>query len=121
MASVVFKGKVYPLRFDMYAMEQIEDEYGSMKKVFQELQDGSQLKATRFLFKVLANSYRSFAGEPENVTGNEIRHAGIHEIREVSAAIRAAIEEGTRSETTGGGEADDEVHDAYLEEIERKN
>ena len=32
-----------------------------------------------------------------------------------------AIADGSKSETTNGNEADDEVHDIYLEEIERKN
>ena len=35
-------------------------------------------------------------------------------------AVQQAIAEGSKSETTGGNEADDTVHDVYLEEIERK-
>ena len=55
---------------------------------------------------------------PENVTGEEIRHCNV---QKVSAAISAAVNEGMKSETTGGNEADDEVHDEYLDEIESKN
>ena len=55
------------------------------------------------------------------MTGDEIKHADIDMIREVSAAVQQAITEGSKSETTDGNEADDEVHDMFLEEIERKN
>ena len=120
MAKVEFGGKEYGLRFDMYAMEQIEEEFGSVKNVFESLRDGKQLKATRILFRILANSFLSYNGEKETVTGDEIKHADIEMIREISEAVQKAIAEGSKSETTGGNEADDEVHDVYLEEIERK-
>ena len=120
MASININGKEYGLRFDLYAMEQIEDEFGSIKKVFEALKDGKQLKTTRILFKILANSYLSFNGENETVTGDEIKHVDMAMIRDVSDAIQKSIAEGSHSETTGGNEADDEVHDVYLEEIEKK-
>jgi len=121
MASVIVKGKEYPLRFDLYAMEQIEEEFGSIKSVFEVMNGGKQIKATRTLFRILANSWLSNEGEAETVTGDEIKHADIDMIREVSAAVQQAITEGSKSETTDGNEADDEVHDMFLEEIERKN
>ena len=121
MASVNVKGKEYGLRFDLYAMEQIEEEFGSVKDVFTALQNGKQIKTTRKLFKILANSYLSNQGEEESVTGDEIKHEGMDMIKTISEAVQAAITEGSKSETTDGNEADDEVHDMYLEEIERKN
>lgn len=121
MASVTVKGKTYGLRFDLYAMEQIEEEFGSVKDVFTALQGGKQIKTTRKLFRILANSYLSNKGEEESVTGDEIKHEGMDMIKTISEAVQAAITEGSKSETTDGNEADDEVHDMYLEEIERKN
>ena len=122
MAKVTINGKEYGLRFDLYAMEQIEEEFGGVKAVFDTLNEGKkQIKTTRALFRILANSYLSFHGQEETVTGDEIKHAGLETIREVSDAVQAAVIEGNKSETTGGNEADDEVHDMYLEEIERKN
>ena len=122
MASITINGKEYGLRFDLYAMEQIEEEFGGVKAAFDTLTEGKhQIKTTRALFRILANSYLSFTGKEETVTGNEIKHAGMDMIREVSEAVQKAITEGSKSETTGGNEADDNVHDIYLEEIERKN
>ena len=121
MASIEINGKVYGLRFDLYAMEQIEEEFGSVKNVFDVLKGGKQLKATRALFRILANSYLSYNGEKETVTGDEIKHADLDMISRISEAVREAIADGSKSETTNGNEADDEVHDIYLEEIERKN
>ena len=119
MAKVVINGKEYGLRFDLYAMEQIEDELGSMKAAFDALRAGKQLKTTRTMFKIMANSYLSFIGEKETVTGDEIKHASMNEVLTMSEAIKAAIAEGSKSETTGGNEADDEAHDVYLAEIEK--
>lgn len=121
MAAVEINGTVYGLRFDLYAMEQIEEEFGSVKAVFDVLRGGKQLKATRILFRILANSYLSFHGKEETVTGDEVKHADMEMIRVISEAVQKAIAEGSKSETTDGNEADDEVHDMYLEEIERKN
>ena len=122
MASIIINGKEYGLRFDLYAMEQIEEEFGSVKAVFDTLREGKrQIKTTRTLFKVLANSWLSYNGKEENVTGDEIKHADTDMIKDLSEAVQKAIAEGSHSETTGGNEADDDVHDLYLEEIERKN
>ena len=121
MASIKAGGKEYGLRFDLYAMEQIEEAFGSVRAVFELMNGGKQLKATKTLFKVLANSYLSYEGKEETVTGDEIKHADVQMISEISKAIRQAIEEGTKSETTDGNEADDQVHDMFMEEIERKN
>lgn len=121
MASINVKGKEYGLRFDLYAMEQIEEVFGSVKDAFDALKEGKQLKTTRLLFKIMANSYLSYNGEPETVTGDEIKHEGMDIIVQISEAVKTAIMEGSKSETTGGNEADDEKHDVFLEEIERKN
>ena len=121
MTRVNVLGKDYVLRFDLYAMEQIEEEFGSVKDAFDALRNGKQIKATRTLFKMLANSYLSYNGEDETVTGDEIKHAGLGEIRTISEAVRQAIEDGSKSETTGGGAADDDIHDIFLEEIEKKS
>lgn len=122
MASITINGKEYGLRFDLYAMEQIEEVYGGVKTAFDTLREGKhQIKTTRTLFKIMANSYLSFNGKEETVTGDEIKHADMDMIKDVSEAVQKAIAEGSKSEATGGNEADDEVHDIFLEEIERKN
>ena len=121
MAIIKVKGKEYGLRFDLYAMEQIEETFGSVKNAFDALREGKQLKTTRQLFKILANSYLSYHGQEETVTGDEIKHEGMDIVVQISEAVKDAIAEGSKSETTGGNEADDEKHDVYLEEIEKKN
>ena len=121
MASITIGGKEYPLKFDMYAMEQVEDEFGGIKAMFDAIrgENGQSVaKALRTMFRILANSARNQADLPENVTGEEIKHCSI---KKVSDAISEAVTEGMKSETTGGNEADDEPHDEYLEEIESKN
>lgn len=120
-AFVRLNGTTYRLRFDLWALEQIEDEFGGIREVFERLSSGkSMVKTARSLFKILANSQRNMDGMPEDVTGNEISaHMSVAELNKISAAMKEAITEGMKAETVNG-EADDEVHDGYREEYERK-
>ena len=121
MTSIIVKGKKYDLLFDMWALEQIEEEFGGVKAMFESLNgnNGTSLaKAMSAIFRILANSARDAAGLPTNVTGEEVRHMSIGKL---TAAVHQAIDEGMKSETSAGGAADDETHDAYLDEIDRKN
>jgi len=110
----------YGLRMDMYAMEQIEETFGSMKDMFEKMQTGGS-KMVQQLFRILANSQLAYEGKEETVTGNELKRLRVAAIAGIGQAIRAAVEEGMKSETTDGAEADDEVFDVYLAEIEAKN
>jgi hypothetical protein len=121
MASFTIKGKTYPLKFDMYAMEQIEEEFGGVREMYEAMrgENGKSVaKAMKSIFRILANSARNEMDLPENITGDEVAHCNIHQL---SGAIAEAITAGMKSETTGGNEADDQVHDEYLEELEAKN
>ncbi len=119
MASITIQGKKYDLLFDMWALEQIEQEFGGVRKMYEGLSgaDGRSLSATMStVFRILANSARDAKGLEPNVTGDEVRHTSVGKLTE---AVKAAIEEGMHAETVGGNEADDTVHDEYLEEIEK--
>ena len=121
MASFTIGGKTYPLKFDMYAMEQIEEEFGGVKEMYEAMRGNngkSVAKAMKSIFRILANSARNEMDLPESITGDEVVHCNVHQLSE---AIAAAIMAGMKSETTGGNEADDQVHDEYLEELEAKN
>lgn len=112
--------KEYGLRLDLYAMEQIEDEFGSMKEMFETLQNGGS-RAIRKLFRIMANAQLAYEDKEETVTGDELKRLKVSAIAGIGQAIRAAVEEGMKSETTNGEAADDEVYDVYLSEIEAKN
>ena len=120
-AKVTLNGQVYRLRFDVWALEQIEDEFGGVREAFESLRGKKMSKSVKTLFRIMANCKRNADGLPENVTGDEIpAHASIGTLTEVAAAVKAAVAEGMESETNGG-EADDDVHDGYAEEYDRKN
>lgn len=110
----------YGLRMDMYALEQIEDEFGDLKGMFEKIQNGGS-KALQTLFKILANAHLAYEGKEETVTGDEIKRLRVSAVAGIGQAIHAAVAEGMKSETTDGAEADDEVFDVYLQEIEAKN
>lgn len=107
----------YGLYLDLYAMEMIQSEFGGMREMFDRLKT-SDVKTISAMFRILANAALASEEKEETVTGKELRKLRVAAIAGISKAIRAAIEEGMKSETTGGEEADDEVYDVYLAEIE---
>lgn len=120
MVKLKIGEKEYGLRMDMYALEQIEDEFGDLQVMFEKIRKGGS-KALQQLFKILANSQLAYEGKEETVTGEELKRLKVSAVAGIGQAIHAAVAEGMKSETTDGAEADDEVFDVYLQEIEAKN
>ena len=120
MVKLKVGDKEYGLRMDMYAMEMIEEEFGGLKEMFEKVQSGGG-KTIRSIFRILANAQLAYEGKEETVTGDELKRLRVAAAAGIGAAIRAAVEEGMKSETSDGNEADDEVFDVYLNEIESKN
>ena len=120
MVKLKIGEKEYGLRLDMYAMEQIEEEFGTMQEMFEKIQSRGS-KSIQKIFRILANAELAYEGKEETVTGDELKRLKVSAMAGIGKAIRAAVEEGMKSETTEGAEADDEVFDVYLAEIEAKN
>ena len=119
--EVRINGQLYRLRFDLWALEQIEEEFGGIREAFAQLRGAKMSSSVRKLFRIMANCQRNIDGQPEDVTDETIsRHTSMAKLVEISAAIQAAVEIGMESETNGG-EADDEPQDALAEEYDRKN
>ena len=120
--EVRINGQLYRLRFDLWALEQIENEFGGVQEAFRKLTGGEMVKTIRKLFSILANSQRNMDGMPEDVTGDEIsKHEGMAKLQEIAGAIRAAVEAGMKSETKDGGEASDRKENPLDKEYEQKN
>lgn len=121
MAAIVINGKKYELRMDLNAMEQIEAEFGDLQEALRKFQGRKRSMAMiKPMFRILANSGKRHNGERANVTGEEIGDLGFAGINALAQAFDAAMQEALKTETTGGNEADDDVHDEYLEELERQ-
>ena len=121
--EVRINGKLYKLKYDLWALEQIEKEFGGVKGAFEAMSGNGpgMIGTVRKLFAILANCQRDLDGQPADVTGEEISgHMPVKKVKEISAAIRAAIRIGNESETYGG-EADDEERDALAAEYDEKN
>ena len=121
MAAIKINGKEYNLRMDIHAMEQIEKEYGDLKDALRAFR-GKERKITmvKSMFRILANSGRKKAGQPEDVTGEEIDGCNLADLDQIAKALNATMEEAMHAETVGGNEADEETHDEYMEELEQK-
>ena len=122
---VTLDGVTYRLKYDLWALEQIEAEYGGVRQAFNAMMNGGEnggiVKTTRRLFAILANCQRNLEGKPEDVTGAEISgHMSPAKLKEVSLAIRAAVRDGNKSETADGGPASDKAANPLEKEYERK-
>lgn len=122
MANVNINGKAYGLRFDLGALEVVEREFGDLKTVFMELKGGGtdRISMIKKMFVIMANCQLEFEGKPADVSEAALKHAPLSALGQLGEAITKAMKESMRVETVNG-EADDEVHDGYLEEIESKN
>ena len=119
MAEIRIKRKTYDLRMDIHAMEQIEKEYGDLRDALRAFKKDRKVSMIKAMFRILANSGRKKAGQPEDVTGEEIDGCNLADMDRLAKALNQALEEAMHAETVGGNEADDEVHDEYLEELEQ--
>jgi len=120
--EVRINGKLYRLRFDLWALEQLEEHFGGIRQAFEQMNGGKMVKTVRRLFAILANCQRNLDGLPEDVTGEEITgHESMAKLSEIAGAIKAAVDEGMKSETADGGAASDKKRNPLDEEYERKN
>jgi len=118
MVKLKIGDREYGMYLDLEAMEQIQEEFGNMKDIFDKLKQ-NDIRTIKKLFKILANAALTYEGKEATVTGNELNVLKVAAVKGISKAFERAIEEGMKSETTGGAEADDEVYDVYLAELEK--
>ena len=123
--EVRINGQLYRLRFDMYAFEQVEEQFGGIREAFGAMSPaggGKILPVVKKLFAILTNSQRNMDGLPEDVTGDEItKHESVSKLLEISNAIKAAMAQGMAAETADGGPASDKKKNPIEAEHEAKN
>lgn len=120
MAEITISGRKYTLRMDINAMEQIENEFGDLKEALRSFRRDKKVATVRAMFRILANSGQKRNGQPQDVTGEEIGGCNLADLSALSEALSQTMAEAMKAETVGGNEADDTVHDEYMEELEQK-
>lgn len=122
MANITIRGRKYNLRMDVHAMEAIEKEFGDLKEAMNAFKGrggkSRKISVVKMMFRILANSGQRNAGQPEDVTGDEIDSCNLADLNTLAKTLDMAMEEAMHAETIGGNEADDEVHDEYGEQLE---
>ena len=121
MAKIVIKGVEYDLWMGLWAMEQIENEYGDMKTAMQRFKKERKISMVRFMFTALANNGRKKANLPPDVTGDVLDDCNLADLDQIAQALRATMDEAAHTETVGGGEADEDGADALAGEYDEKN
>lgn len=95
MTKYSIGAKEYTFRFDLTAMEQIENELGGIREMFEGLSGngGKQIATLRTVFRIMANNGEEYEGRPAEVTGNEIMRMTIAEMGELTTMLRDEIKE----------------------------
>lgn len=119
MAKITVDGKEYALAMTIYAMGQIEDQYGDLKTAMSKFRGNNNIRMVKDMFRILGNAAKHKAKEPEDITGDELDNCGAMQLNDIVNAMRAAMAESVRAETVDGGPADDEDHDVYEEERQK--
>lgn len=120
MAKIKISGKIYDLRMSLWASDQIEAEYGDIQGAMNKFRKEKSMAMIKKMFVILANAGRKHAGEPMDVTADVLDDCTLGDISEISAAMKKTMDETMKAETVNGGEADDEVADAYAQELEQQ-
>lgn len=116
-----YRGTDYRMIFNLYAMEQIEDEFGSMKTALGELEGGKQFKALRKMFRFLGNGALVEQDQEPTLTGDEILKADLKEMARLSDAVKACFALGRKTETEAGEAGSDEKRELFEDEEDEKN
>lgn len=123
MEKISIGGQDYELVFSMYTMELIEEKYGKVREIIDRIvkSEKPEVKLTRELFVMMVRTGLWEKGLPEDVDDKPLRKLHFEDYQRLMIRQRIIIEiaRGMKSETTGGNEADDEKHDAWLEEDEK--
>ena len=119
--EVRINGKMYRLRMNLWASEQIENEYGDLKEALQKFRKERKISMVKMMFMILANAGRKHEGMPADVAEDVLDNCTLADLDAVSKAMAAAMDETMHAETVGGNEADDEPQDALAAEYEEKN
>lgn len=122
MTGITIEGKQYTLRFDLTAMEAIEDELGGMDEMYAAMRGGKRVKALRTVFAAMANSGAAYEGVPGNVTGQEIMRLTVAEMNGLMALIETEIRKSGRTKIKEEDDAPDgAILDASEEDEKEKN
>ncbi len=121
MAKIRINGTEYDLYMGLWAMEQIEKEYGDLKTAMETFRKQRKVSMIRFMFTALANNGRKRVGRPADIRQDVLDGCNLADLEKISMAMRASMDEAVHTETVGGGEADDEGTDALAAEYDEKN
>lgn len=121
MAKITIKGVAYNLRMGLWASEQIENEFGDLKKALTSFRKERKISMVKKMFQILANAGRKYEKKPMDVPEDVLDDCTLADLDQVAQALREAMDETMHAETVGGNEADDEPQDALAAEYEEKN
>lgn len=121
MAKIRINGQDYELFMGLWAMEQIEKEYGDMKAALAAFRKNRNVSMIKFMFTALVNNGQKKNGKKPDVSGDVLDGCNLGDLERISAAMRECMDEAMHAEAVGGGEADEDETDALAAEYDEKN
>jgi hypothetical protein len=80
MAKIVIRGKEYDLWLGLWAIEQIEERYGSMEEGLKKFVKEKKISEIKFFFVTLANCGRKRAKLPTDLTEDILDTANLADL-----------------------------------------
>ena len=92
MTRVTIGSREYLLRFDMRALEGVEDAFEGIDGLFNAMQGKHRTRSIRTIFRILANSGEISQGREATITGEEVFGLTMPEMTKLMDDIRSEIE-----------------------------
>lgn len=125
MINAKIRGQLVPLRFDLRAMEIIDEKYDiDSQELISRFNRKAGVRDLKIIFTAMANSARSFLGQKEDIEEKMIAHLDVIEMRDLGAAIKEEMRRTMHVRGADGNEDGDRHQDVFgaeLLEEERKN
>jgi len=125
MINAKIKGQLVPLRFDLRAMELLDERYGTdSQELIGRFQKKAGIHDLKMIFGAMANSARSYLGHEEDVDEKMINHLDIVEINDLAVSIKEEMRRTMHVRGADGNEDGDRHQDVFgaeMAEEERKN
>lgn len=124
--EITIKGKPYKVEMNLWAMEQIEEQFGGIQAMFQAISSGKRMMWSAVeILRILINAPIVREAVETNTKPDLLSHAYIAsnlrgaDLEAIKGIVSATTTEGMHSRMKDP-DMDDEVHDAVLEAIEKK-
>lgn len=119
MTRVTIYGKEYLLKFDLGALEQVEEAFDGLQGLMAAMRGKYHVRSLKTIFRILANRGEISQGREATVTGDEILGLTMDEMEILTGKITAEISAGRKTTVGIAGDGGETVEEIGSEDDEK--